>query len=82
MLDKIKTWVNDLFTEEDGKTICPVRTTAFGGTLYSFGCHAYQTFFQHVPFDMLTFSGGLSAILGVLGMYLKVNKRHEPPKEQ
>lgn len=81
MLTKLKTWINDVFTEDDGVTICPVRSVAFGGTGYSFVCHAYQTFWQHMPFDMLTFSAGLSAILGVLGMYLKVNKKHEPSKE-
>lgn len=75
MLHKMKTWINNIFTEDDNSTICPVRATALGGTTYAFICHAYQTFVQHMPFDMLTFSGGLSAILGVLGMYIKTNKK-------
>lgn len=75
MLEKLKTWINNTLTEDDNATPCPMRITALGGTTYAFFCHAYQTFLMHVPFDMLTFSGGLSAILGVLGMYLKSNKK-------
>jgi len=80
----IKRWTLDIFTEEDGLTIDPVRAGAVGGSFYGFVCHAYQTFWQHVQFDMLSFSGGLAAILGVLGMYLKTNKKHvsEAPKEE
>ncbi len=79
MLEKIKTWVHNIMTETDNKTICPVRVTAMGGTLYSFGCHAYATFWQHVPFDMQQFSLGLSAILGTLGLALGLKK--DSPKE-
>ena len=78
----IKRWVKDIFTENNGTTICPVRATAIGGTTYSFGCHAYATFIQHVPFDMLSFSAGLSAILGVLGIAMGARKDVSVPEKK
>lgn len=80
--DTVKKWVKDCFTENDGATICPVRATAIGGTTYSFGCHAYATFIQHVPFDMLSFSAGLSAILGVLGIAMGTRKDISVPEKK
>lgn len=73
--ETVKRWTSDIFTDDTGETIDPVRAGAVGGSAYGFVCHAYQTFWQHVPFDMLSFSGGLAAILGVLGMYLKTHKK-------
>lgn len=79
MFDKIKTYIHNMLSETDNKTICPIRVTALGGTTYSFICHGYATFVQHVPFDMQTFSVGLSAILGTLGIALGFKK--DTPKE-
>lgn len=78
MFDKIKGWIHNMLTEVDNKTVCPVRVTAMGGTLYSFVCHGYATFIQHAPFDMQAFSLGLSAILGTLGLALGVKKDSTP----
>lgn len=74
MFDKLKIWLHNIVSETDNKTICPVRLTALGGTTYAFGCHFYSTFIQHVPFDMLAFSGGLGAILATLGGALAIKK--------
>jgi len=79
MWEKMKKTINNITTEPDNKTICPVRLTALGGTTYAFGCHFYSTFIQHVPFDMLAFSGGLGAILATLGGALAIKK--DTPKE-
>ena len=79
MWAKLRTWIGNIATETDNKTICPVRLTALGGTTYAFGCHFYSTFIQHVPFDMLAFSGGLGAILATLGGALAIKK--DTPKE-
>jgi hypothetical protein len=79
MWEKIKKMLHNIASEPDNKTICPVRLTALGGTTYAFGCHAYATFLQHVPFDMMAFSGGLGAILATLGASLAVKK--DTPKE-
>ena len=82
--ETIKRWTLDVFTDDSGETIDPVRAGAVGGSTYGFICHAWNTFHLNVPFDMLSFSGGLAAILGVLGMYLKTNKHHAPdlPKKE
>ncbi len=80
--ETLKRWVNDVFTDDTGVTIDPVRVGAIGGSVYAFICHIHSTFVLHVPFDMLTYSAGLSAILATLGLYLKVNKHPAPKKDE
>jgi len=79
--ETIKRWVNDVFTDDSGVTIDPVRVGAIGGSIYAFICHIHSIFWLHIPFDMLTYSAGLSAILATLGMYLKMNKQHPEKKD-
>lgn len=74
MWEKMKKIIHNISTEPDNTTICPVRLTALGGTTYAFGCHFWQTFIQHTPFDMQSFSIGLGAILATLGASLAVKK--------
>lgn len=74
MWDKMKKIFNNISTEVDNKTVCPVRLTALGGTTYAFICHGWATFVNHVPFDMQSFSIGLGAILGTLGAALAIKK--------
>ena len=74
MWGKMKSIIHNMASETDNKTICPVRATALGGTTYAFAAHAWQTFIQHTPFDMQSFSIGLGAILGTLGAALAIKK--------
>lgn len=74
MIEKIKSFINNLITEPDNKTPCFVRIVGGIGTLQGLASHAYQTFWLHTPFDFQAFGLGLGVTLGALGVALGFKK--------
>lgn len=79
MLSQIKKWCNDMLTEPNGTTICPVRLMALGGFVYGMGNHAYSTLWCHVAFDLQNFSIAFGALLTTTGIALGM--KTDSPKE-
>lgn len=80
MLDKLKTWVHNTFTEPDNKTICPVRVIAIFGTVQGLGMQSWDVFANHVAFNLEQFGIGLGAILTTAGVALGL-KKDSPKKD-
>lgn len=78
MIEHIKDFFTQLFTEPNGKTPCFVRIIGGLGTLQGLASHAYQTFWLHLPFDFQAFGLGLAATLTALGAALGF-KKDTPP---
>jgi hypothetical protein len=79
MIDKLRKWVNDICTEPNDKTICPIRIVGIIGTLQGLVMQGYDVFIQHAHIDLQAFGIGLGATLAALGAALGFKK--DSPKE-
>lgn len=70
MLKLLKKWVNDVFTEPDGKTMCPVRVLAIGGFIYFLCTHGYSVYAQHAAFDLSGFGSSFGVMIATVGAAL------------
>jgi hypothetical protein len=84
MLAKLKKWINDIFTEPDGKTMCPVRLLAIGGFLYALITHGWTIYAQHAAFDLQNFGTSFGIMLATLGasLGLKTDAKVDTPVVQ
>lgn len=70
MLKLLKKWINDVFTEPDGKTMCPVRVLAVGGFVYFLSTHAFSVYAQHSAFDLSSFGSSFAMMIATVGAAL------------
>lgn len=78
MMDGIKKMFRDVFTEPDGKTICPVRVIGIFGSMQGLGMSAYDVVIQHQHFDLQAYGLGMGATLAALGVALGMKKDAQP----
>jgi hypothetical protein len=81
MLEKLKKWLSDVFTEPDNKTICPVRIIAIIGALQYLGLGVAH-YVQHHIFDAQNFAVGFGTLLGGIGVALGLKKDTSTPPKQ
>jgi hypothetical protein len=74
MMDWIRKQLRDIFTEPDGKTICPIRVIGIFATLQGIGLAAFDVLVQHAHFDLQAYGVGLGATLAALGLALGMKK--------
>lgn len=74
----MKKYLQDLLTETDNKTFCPVRIIAILGALQYLGL-AVVNYAQHGVFDAQNYAIGFGALLGGVGVALGLKK--ESPKQ-
>jgi len=74
MIESIKKFFNDIFTEPNNQTVCVTRVMGILAFLYGMGAHAYGLFWQHLTFDLSQFAIGYSGMIGALGVALGIKK--------
>jgi hypothetical protein len=72
-VNSIKKWINDIVTEPDCRTVCPVRIAAITGILQYQGL-ALAHYIQHHVFDAQPYAIGFGALLGGAGVALGLKK--------
>lgn len=73
MKAKVLNFFNDLLTEPDNKTFCPVRILAVLGSLQYIALAA-ANYVQHSVFDPQGYAVGFGALIGGIGVALKLKK--------
>ena len=68
----IKSILNDLFTEADGVTHCPVRYIAIGSGLVALAMAVWDVVGNKHPFDIQQFGIGTGSLLAGIGGALKL----------
>jgi hypothetical protein len=66
-------YFKQILTEPDNKTFCPVRSLALLGSLQYLVLCA-MNYFQHAVFDPQGYAVGFGALLGGVGVALKLKK--------
>jgi hypothetical protein len=74
MMNWILKQLRDIFTEPDGKTICPVRVVGILATLQGIGLAAFDVLVQHAHFDFQAYGLGMGATITALGIALGMKK--------
>lgn len=74
MLQNIKNFLKQVFTEPNNSTVCVVRVLGVGAVLQGLGLSAYTVVAQHVAFDLQAYGVGIGALLGTLGAALGLKK--------
>ena len=74
----MRKYLQNLLTETDNKTFCPVRIIAILGALQYLGISAAH-YIQHHIFDPQGYAVGFGALLGGIGVALGLKK--DTPKE-
>lgn len=69
----MKKFLQDLITEPDNHTFCPVRLIAIGGALQYLGLQL-AAYVQHGVFDPQNSAIGFGALLGGIGVALGLKK--------
>ena len=69
----LPTFIQHIFTEPDNKTFCPVRLIALLGVLQYLGL-SIANYAQHSVFDPQGYAVGLGALIGGIGVALKLKK--------
>lgn len=70
---RVANFLNDLLTEPDNHTFCPVRILAALGSLQYIALAA-ANYFQHAIFDPQGYAVGFGALIGGIGVALKLKK--------
>jgi len=69
----LPTWIQNIITEPDNKTVCPVRIVAIVGIIQYLGL-TMAHYLQHALFDAQSFAIGFAAIIGGVGAALGLKK--------
>lgn len=73
-MDKLKAFLNGMFTEPNNQTPCIVRIVSVVGAVQGLGLSGYTVVVQHAAFDLQAFGIGLGAMIGGLGIALGMKK--------
>lgn len=69
----LPTFLQHILTEPDNKTFCPIRLIALLGSLQFLGL-GIANYVQHAVFDPQGYAVGLGALIGGVGVALKLKK--------
>jgi hypothetical protein len=70
---KLPKFLQHILTEPDNSTFCPVRLIALAGSFQYLGL-AIAQYVQHATFDPQGYAVGLGALIGGVGVALKLKK--------
>lgn len=73
MIEAIKKWVKDAFTEPNNKTVCPIRVAAVV-SLLQYHSLATANYIQHHVFDAQSYAVGCATLIGAAGVALGLKK--------
>jgi hypothetical protein len=70
IVEKLKKWVGDAFTEPNTDIVCPVRVLAICGFIWALWMNGWSVLMLKVPFDIMAFGGAYGVMLASLGVAL------------